>query len=668
MPAPVDRARGICQWSVRLRRLLITLILLLMGALFAPPLRAQVPTAPGDTIPRDTTLRVRIPPQAMESDTLPRDTLRTTLPDTLAPPPHLPRYPQPEQLGWAAARWQWDRPDLLRFHGLTLLELLERTPGLIVTRAGGPGMPAGTAAFGQGGGRLRVFRDGFELDPLNVSTLDLQQIGMLDLDQIRIERTLAETIVHLRTFQLPDRRPFSEVEVGTGNFQARFLRAMFTRPVFRQSVVTAAYDLTGAGGFRFREPSSVTSGRIRLDYPIGSASGIQLELNQVGVSRESPLFPGDFSRRELVLRGRTRLADGFTADAVLGRATHDPAIGEDPLTGALTALSAATDTLDVRASSTQAAARTIYQTRFGFAEAGMRFRAGADTGFTGPSRELTARGGLQPVPWLGVEGLLRSTRSSGEGASESQASLRTGAFLGLTAFASLSTGQRLVTQRDDFRRTEVDTILVDGVPTERSRQVLAPRFSAVVADVGGTRVGLEWTYGRSRLGSAMINLEPTTVIAFGTGFDRGMPLTAVGRAQGIESHGSLSLPGRLEGLVLEAVYNRWLELGDRPYLPVEQARVAAIFSGLFREGQLEPNARLELTHRGASLVPNAGRTGFVRVEPYTMLDFSLQLRILDVRAFFIYENILNELDAVQIPGRFLPPTRTLYGMRWFFRN
>jgi hypothetical protein len=645
------------------------LLLLVAASLGARGAVAQTPPAPppGDTIPTDTVV-VRIPPQQVVSDTLPRDTLRTGIPDTLRPPPHLPRYPEPERTGWAAARWDWSRDDLLRYHGMSLLELLERTPGLVVTRGGGSGKPAGAASLGQGGGRLRVFRDGFELDPLSTATLDLQHIGLLDLDQVRVERSLVETRIHLRTLHLEDLRPLSGVEVGTGNFNARFLRAMFSRPAFGHSVITAAYDVSSAGGFRLPEPSSFTSARLRWDLGLGPSTGLQLEYVRNGLTRESAAYPADFDRGELVFRARSRLGSRLTADLYLGNISHSPGREQDSITGAAIALTRATDTLDVPLRGLQGGARAIFTTGFGFVEAGGRVRAGEQRGFASPSNELSARAGFTPFPWLGAEAEFLSSGTSAGRATAMLATARSGGLLGFSLFGSVSSGQRWVTVREDTRGIVLDTIQVNGEPLARERSVLMPEYVETATDVAGARLGLEWSVARASLGAALVTSAAGSVAPFGNGFDRGMPLVAVESSRGVEGFGTFTLPGRLEGFSLEGGYTHWENRGGRPYLPAGHGRAAATFTGLFREGQLEPYARLEATYRGSTLVPNPTRTGLVEVEGHTMLNFLLQLRILDVRAFLVFDNVLNELEAEDIPGRLLPAARTIYGVRWFFRN
>src|SRR5690606_38294641 len=85
-------------------------------------------TVPADAAGADTVV-VPIPPDPEERDTA---GVARAQQDTaaLVPVPPFPRYDRPGRNGFAFGRWEWDRQALLRYHSLSLLSLLERTPGL----------------------------------------------------------------------------------------------------------------------------------------------------------------------------------------------------------------------------------------------------------------------------------------------------------------------------------------------------------------------------------------------------------------------------------------------------------------------------------------------------------------------------------------------------------
>ncbi|HVH11702.1 MAG TPA: hypothetical protein VM759_01550, partial [Longimicrobium sp.] len=154
-------------------RLLLALAALAAAAhLAAADLRAQ------DTIPGPPAAVIPIPGEAVRADTTPEAAKPDSVPaDSTLPAPNFPLYPQPRESGFSAASWVFGPRELGRFHGLTLTELLDRIPGLVMTRGGGVGQPNGISAFASGGGRLRVFLDGWELVPLSSVSLNLENLA-----------------------------------------------------------------------------------------------------------------------------------------------------------------------------------------------------------------------------------------------------------------------------------------------------------------------------------------------------------------------------------------------------------------------------------------------------------------------------------------------------------
>ena len=69
------------------------------------------------------------------------------------------------------------------------------------------------------------------------------------------------------------------------------------------------------------------------------------------------------------------------------------------------------------------------------------------------------------------------------------------------------------------------------------------------------------------------------------------------------------------------------------------------------------------------LVPTADPAGeTVATTPYTLTNLFVQIRILDVQAFGLWENFFNYQSAADLPGVFLPGQRLIYGIRWVFRD
>jgi hypothetical protein len=187
--------------------------------------------------------------------------------------------------------------------------------------------------------------------------------------------------------------------------------------------------------------------------------------------------------------------------------------------------------------------------------------------------------------------------------------------------------------------------------------------------VGGLRLGGEVLGSFGAVGVAGFRNAASSLVPFGLPFDRGSPLTVVPAATGVETYFSLRVPGTRGLLRLDGSYARYSDLSERPYAPDEEGHVAAVFHGLFLGGQLEPIFRLEGTHRGATPVSAAAGQPFDQIMPaFQSLNFSMHLRILDVQAFVLWDNLLAMRDVITLPGA--PPglPRILYGASWRFRN
>lgn len=634
--APARRRAGSTIWG--------WLVAVLIATLAPGSLSGQVPT---DTVPADTarsdTLVVPIPAGTVDPDTLPADSLMQR--DSVIRVPPFPRWPDRRPLGWGAARWEWNRDELLRYHGLSLLQLLERVPGLLATRTGDFGSPAAVSALGAGGGRLRVFIDGFEVAPLGFGTPDLQQLGLVDLESIRVERGLQGLRVDLATLRMPeDGRPVSIVEAGTGVYDTKLLRALLMRGVGGRSVLSGSFEQATSAGFGFVQPFSASGSQLRWSYALDSLSVLQLEYHGKGVESTTESWPLSASERTLLLRGRSALRPGLMVDGMIGRTTRRSGEG-DPLTRALSSL--------------HAAARAVYDAGPASVEGSARLRTGA--GAVGlPTIELEARGLFQPAGWLAAESEVRSTARQGTAALEWSGTLRAGAARGLSAFGTLALGERALGVVRDSTEEGTETTPREGFPV----------FATTAAGSAGARAGAEWATDRANVGVAALALSAGEVAPFGYyGIDRGTEVVQVGDAQGVEAYASVPVPLLRDLLRIDGTYQRWMKRGGRPYLPTQTARASALLHGLFFDSELEPSLRVQVEHRGRALVPGPQGDAFDGESvPHTLTDLFLQIRIIDVRAFLVWHNLLDVRGTADLPGRPLPGGRFFYGVHWTFRN
>jgi TonB-dependent Receptor Plug Domain len=610
-------------------------------------LAGQVPdTVPADTVGGDT-LQLPIPPETMVPDTLPTDSVGQ---DSAVPVPPFPHFPAPPGGGWATARWQWDRDELLRFHSLSLLDLIERLPGMTAFRAGDFGQPAGLSALGYAGSRLRVFLDGFELDPLGFTTPDLQQISLADLAEVRVERGLGGIRVDLVPLRLPDARPISMVEAATGLYDTKLLRSMLMRGIGRRATVLAGFDQATSRGFGFREAFTYRTARAALSYALAERTSLQVEYRAEASESGAEAIPVDASRRTLLLRARSEPIPGVHVDGMVGRMLRRP---EEA------------DPLDVELGGYQGALRTALDLGRVWLEGSARLRTDTDERAE-PGMELEARGIALPLPWLLAEGRIRAASVHDVSGTEGVGTVRVGPVAGLSAFGSLGFGSRpLALVRNTTLPAEA-TFPFLPVTDER----VEPRFSAVSASSAGARVGAEWTLGSGIAGVAGIAVPEGRVAPFGfTSVDRGFAAVDVGAARAVEAFASVPVPFTREYLRVEGWFTRWEETGGRPYLPLQSGRLALRANGLFFGGELEPTLRIEAVHHGRALVPDAEGTGFAAESlPYTLANLQLQIRILDVRAFFIFDNLTDQRGLTDLPERILPGGRFYYGLRWTFRN
>ena len=669
----------------RLRRFLAAPALAACAALalLAAPLAAQdprpptprvVPTRP-DTIPRprpDTiprprapqdSVQVAIPPEAVRGDTLPTSpdsaAADTAQQDTTVPAPLLPRHPLPPARGFADGSWVWDRAQLSYFQGLSLAELLDRIPGVVTTQTGGFGRPMAASPYAAGGGRFRVFLDGYELRAMNGSVPDLQQIPLVNLESVRVQRSLSELRIDLESFRLSDARPFAQIEGADGDYDTRYLRGFFTRPIGTHWLPEVGLDLDETRGFRRVEAFGATHLVARLGYSFSPDLGLQIEYRStsadVGRAGTAGSIFESFDRNELILRGRARLLGRLSLEGQIGRSRVEPT-GEDTVT--------------LGAESVQALARATYDTRLGQFSGGVRLFTGGDEGGWAPNgSELFARADLAPSASLSAWGEVRALTLGGFGGVETEGGARLGPFGGFALFGSVAAGTRGVRYASDSLAV-VETIAggVIGIPGVQVLDTVPVRaFLTAETELTGLRAGVDFTRGRVALGAAYVLQDVDQVAPYGLFFDRGFDPVATGEpAAGVEAY--FSVPLLLPGVRADGWYLRFLE-SDRPWQPSQLGRAAFQFNRVYYGGNLEPTVRLEVVGRDEARARNPVTGDLDQVTPrYALWNAYVQVRIIDIRVFWRFENLANRRTASDVPGTTLAGGRALFGVRWFFRN
>jgi hypothetical protein len=141
---------------------------------------------------------------------------------------------------------------------------------------------------------------------------------------------------------------------------------------------------------------------------------------------------------------------------------------------------------------------------------------------------------------------------------------------------------------------------------------------------------------------------------------------------GVEAFASLPVP-IMEGLRLEGSYQHWDAEG--PYLPKRIYRGAFVFHRTYLEsGNFELWWDLGVRGHDPSLAfvpldetdPLAGPTATV---PFYQFWYGrITARILDVRLFFLWENLNRRRNLQNFPDRLQFATRTFFGLRWDMWN
>ena len=652
----------------------------------AADLRAQdpVPAPPTDTA------TIAIPGEAVRGDTIPDAARPDSVPsDSTRPAPNFPLYPEGRQAGFAAATWVFGPRELGRFHGLTLTELLDRIPGLVTTRGGGVGQPLGISTFSSGGGRFRVFLDGWEVRPLSGTSLNLENVPLVDVQEVRVTRGLTETRIDVQSLRPTDRRPFAQIEGGEGDFATRMLRGLFMRPLGERFMVHVGIDVVETQGFRRREDYTGNTGLARLSYAFAPDRAVQLEYRTTSIDAQrqegSTLLPREsFDRGELVLRGRGRFfarASACAAADTAARSDSLPASSADtadacPQTGGVW-LDAAigrsvTEPLDVDSitlgrESVQAMLRATVDVPLGTLTGTARVHRVDQEGYAANATELSARAELTPAPWLAAWGEARTLTHGGVTGLELEASGRAGPWSGFTLFGSVAAGTRgLRFWRDSTMVVRnLAGVLNPGVPALDTLPIVL--FRDTESTLAGFRAGAEWTRGSIVAGAAFLAQDVDAVVPYGYWYERGLGPVSGETVSGIEAYASLPVIWRQ--VRLDASYTDFFTSPARPYLPVRFGRAALEYHWIFRGGNLEPTLRAEVVGRGPArtLSPETGGLD-ATTQQYAIFNFLVQFRVLDVRAFWRLENAFNRESAFDIPGLTLPGQRALFGVRWFFRD
>jgi hypothetical protein len=585
------------------------------------------PLPPPDTLPADTPVVV------------PVDTPSVAPADTLPPSP-LVRVPGTRIVGAHAGVWRWDRAALLTETGLSIADLLDRVPGVDVLRGGTFLQPEAALAFGGTSDRIEIVWDGFLLDPLSASALDLSKIRLVQLAEVVVERRLDLLRLHLRTEESEAREPYSRVEAALGQPTMNVFRGLILAPHFLFGPIAAGVDRLEADGRRGREPVDVLEtwakwGWTSPDY------GVQAELRRYTLKRrpESP-WPLQEERQDLVLRGRASPVEGLVAEAYFGRSSLDwRRFGQNDTIPDATR---ATDQLGARALLAHGpiAARAALRSRSH--ESLPRLQA--DVGGTAA---------LGAIVDIDAE-LTHTSWRDGSSALATRAFVAAAPFAGARVFAELTGGARAAPFFPHGSEPGDEDEDAPGPPP-----VLRSERSGRRAGVSVERWGLSG-------GVAALRVETDSVPAFRMPFDSAATLLPGGDASGVEAWARVPIPRTafaLEGAVVD-----WSGGTGWAYLPRRQWRAALVFDAdPLESGNLHIVGRAEAYHRGTLFAPTAAGNDSEVMAASTNFRGSLSIRIIDVHIFGRIED-LGDRATADLPGLQPPGPRFYYGVKWNFWN
>ena len=590
---------------------------LIAGALLyaaGNPARAQVVPPPASEVPI---------PVKPKTDSGP-DTVKT---ETIKAP--IGRFADPA-LYEIGPQYEWNRAELFATGALSLVELLDRIPGVTTFRSGWLATPQ-TAMHNGEFRRVRVFYDGLEIDDLDGRTagvLDLSTIQLWSLEHLSIERSASELRIYMRSWRVENTDPYTRVDVATGNEDTNLYRGFYGKRFDNGGVLQLAGQQYGVTSSRLAGSGDALSllARIGVARKAWSIDGFVLRHHptrniQRGLSRP-PVLGLDATYTDAYVRASVGNNNGGPwATLTVGSLGFKGTTPPDRGVGA----AAFGDTLERRASESQYnlnGGLTLGPLRIELAD---RLRSLLGASYNTPS----ARGDL--VSPIGV----------------------------ISGFAEHD-GLHGVTNADvGVRAQPLPFVALSGSIARSHPGSGAPDVSDVTAVRGeaGIRLFGPWFSGGVIRADRSAGLAPIT-------YDTLLLPPATGKL----SAWTASVRGPIgAGFGIDAWLERWSPRG--PYIPEYQSRSELNYTNnfirRFPRGDFE--LRLSGVYEYRSHVDFPLAAGDVRTEVERTVSAMLELRIM--RAVITYQQ--RNITAYQypiVPGFEMPRVLAIYGVRWDFWN
>ena len=587
---------------------------------------------------------------------------------------NLPTFPRPVPPGWQTGVWEWDREGIQASRAMTLAELLEQVPGVLALRSGDYGNPTTVVSTGLGPGRVRIFVDGAELAPLDGGVVDLSRVGLVGLDRVRVERRPGELRIELLGLQMVDPRAYSLLEVGTGDLQTNIFRGTFAHPDALGGNVLLALDRVDTDGPVREEPGAAYGVLFRHTLLRSDRGGVSWGVRRM-TSRRTPEFfqPEDVNRTDWTVRARYELWDEVISEAFYHRSSVGVNTDRD---------GEGADTLITADARSQAGLRMAVDRGSWWAEAELRRQGGPGW----PEDAQAFRGGVLLGEWVGAAAGVERQGWNGASGVNMHGRIWSSPILGITLFAEAESGRRAIPgfvpapipeedpeEEDDDEttdETEDNGDEDDEEPDEEPEVAVPPRFG----EMTGIRAGAEFRRGELFVGAALLSVDPDSLHPTGLPMDRGGLSMPGGRRTGVEISGRLPLTPILDGLSLHWDTQLWEQAPqDWRYTPDRTWDVRLRYHNVFFETRnLEVWTDVGMRGRDGMTVPLADPDQVDPVMATVPLNQSwygrIQVRVVSAKIFVHWDNFTFRDNNQDFPGRILPQTRAMYGVKWTLWN
>ena len=620
--------------SDRRRFLPLAAVLLVVTAAAAAQVDAQIRP---DSVPADTAL-VPVPDtltQDAAQDSVSADTIFYNLP-SLDPPP-------PTASGFATQVWIWDRAEIMGSGANTVAELVAEVPGVLTLLGGDYGTPAAIAAFGSGGGGVRVIRDGMEVMPLAGGVTDLQRVGLAGIELVRLERSGGEMRVEMTSHRYVEGRSYSLIEAGTGQLDTNMFRGMYADPTALRGSLGVGLERVDTRSYGQNEGGNRTGTWFRYQLHLRNRAGIGVDYRRMSTETQVTDFASSVRRNDVAIRARAEVVSGVAVEAYTAWSSHrvdDTRTAYDYEGGTRTQLGG-------RIAWSRSGAWATGEMRLHPDDDLLKHRLDAALGYD--SGRLGLKGRVSRAVWQGRDVIAWSG---------------TGWLTplpGITIFGSWDEGTYAA------RTAPLLDVAPRPIPPDTaSTPPPSPTFETAerrLLRAGGSLTALGVT-----VAAAALSADADVELPLGLELDRGAPSVPGQTRRGIELWGSLPTPWA--SLRLEGSYQMWDE--DGPYLPKEIYRGAFVFRKTYLEsGNFELWWTLGVRGHDPMEVfahTDGGGSGIATVPFYQSWYGRVQARILTVRLFFGWENFTIRRNLQNFPGRVLPVTRSFFGLHWELWN